>query len=180
MRRIFLFALMTLIAATSCAQDEIRTVAVLGDSYSTFDGYIPEGNAAWYFTHPQGENDVVRVEDTWWHRFCAAGGYELVLNESWSGSTICNTGYDSVPCPTWSFIARMKNVAGGADDPDLILVFGTCHRAVYKHDPRIRRGTRVARHAVRHPRRAHVRALSCAGHGHHLGIVACAGHRDGT
>ena len=72
MRRIFLFALMTLIAATSCAQDEIRTVAVLGDSYSTFDGYIPEGNAAWYFTHPQGENDVVRVEDTWWHRFCAA------------------------------------------------------------------------------------------------------------
>lgn len=124
MRHIFLFALMTLIAATSCAQDEIRTVAVLGDSYSTFDGYIPEGNAAWYFTHPQGENDVVRVEDTWWHRFCAAGSYELVLNESWSGSTICNTGYDSVPCPTWSFIARMKNVAGGADDPDLILVFG--------------------------------------------------------
>ena len=75
------------------------TVAVLGDSYSTFQGYIPEGNASWYFTRPQGDNDVVRVEDTWWHQFCAKNGYELVLNESWSGSTICNTGYDGVPCP---------------------------------------------------------------------------------
>ena len=105
-------------------QPESKTVSILGDSYSTFQGYIPQGNACWYFTTPQGENDVVRVEDTWWHQFCSKSGYELVLNESWSGSTICNTGYDGVPCPTWSFNARMKNVAGGDNDPDLILVFG--------------------------------------------------------
>lgn len=106
------------------ASPKAKTVAILGDSYSTFDGYIPQGNASWYFSTPQGENDVVRVEDTWWHQFCAKSGYELMLNESWSGSTICNTGYDAVPCPTWSFIARMKNVAGRRNDPDLILVFG--------------------------------------------------------
>ena len=106
------------------AQPKANTVSILGDSYSTFTGFIPQGNACWYFHTPQGENDVVRVEDTWWHRFCAASGYELKLNESWSGSTICNTGYDGVPCPTWSFIARMKNVAGGRKDPDLIIVFG--------------------------------------------------------
>ena len=100
------------------------TVAVLGDSYSTFEGYIPEGNASWYFTRPQGENDVVRVEDTWWHQFCAKAGYDLLRNESWSGSTICNTGYNGVLCPTWSFIARMKNIVEGENDPDLILILG--------------------------------------------------------
>lgn len=126
MKHFFLFVALMATVAVSCApnQRELRTVAVLGDSYSTFEGYIPEGNAAWYSSVPQGENDVVRVEDTWWHQFCTAGGYELVLNESWSGSTICNTGYDGVPCPTWSFIARMKNIVAGEDDPDLILIFG--------------------------------------------------------
>lgn len=126
MRRFFLLmALMLSVTAVSAQADKtIRTVAVLGDSYSTFDGYIPEGNASWYFTHPHGENDVVRVEDTWWHRFCTEEGYDLVLNESWSGSTICNTGYDGVHCPTWSFIARMKNLVAGENDPDLILIFG--------------------------------------------------------
>ena len=78
-------------------KDEIKTVAILGDSYSTFDGYIPEGNACWYFTTPQGENDVVAVEQTWWHQFCREGGYELVLNESYSGATVCNTGYPLLP-----------------------------------------------------------------------------------
>ena len=100
------------------------TVAVLGDSYSTFLGHIPEGNAYWYSSKPQGENDVVKVEDTWWHQFCTTAGYDLVLNESWSGSTICNTGYGGNPCPTWSFIARMKNIVAGDSDPDLILICG--------------------------------------------------------
>lgn len=63
----------------------MATVAVLGDFYSTFDGYIPEGNAAWYSSVPQGENDVVRVEDTWWHQFCTAcahyGVHHLLLKD---------------------------------------------------------------------------------------------------
>ena len=124
MKKLYILALMAAFAVSSCAKPGIRTVAILGDSYSTFDGYIPEGNAYWYSSVPQGDNDVVKVEDTWWHQFCEAGGYELVLNESWSGSTICNTGYDAVPCPTWSFNARMKNIVAGENDPDLILIFG--------------------------------------------------------
>ena len=66
MKRFFFMAALLLISACSFAQPkEIKTVAILGDSYSTFDGYIPEGNACWYFTTPQGENDVVSVEQTW-------------------------------------------------------------------------------------------------------------------
>lgn len=126
MKRFYiLIALMFILPfAESCAQKhkEIKTVAILGDSYSTFDGYIPEGNACWYFTTPQGENDVVSVEQTWWHKFCEDGGYELLLNESYSGSTICNTGYDGADYSDRAFITRMFNVT--KSDPDLILIFG--------------------------------------------------------
>ena len=58
MRQLFIYAALMFVAATSCAQDDIRTVAVLGDSYSTFAGYIPEGNAFWYSSTPQGPNAV--------------------------------------------------------------------------------------------------------------------------
>lgn len=65
MKRFFLLTAFLLLSVLSFAQPkEIKTVAILGDSYSTFDGYIPEGNACWYFTTPQGENDVVAVEQT--------------------------------------------------------------------------------------------------------------------
>lgn len=127
MKRFFLLIalMLALPLAESCAQQqEIRTVAILGDSYSTFDGYIPEGNACWYFTTPQGENDVVSVEQTWWHQFCEDGGYELLMNESYSGSTICDTGYDGADYSDRSFIYRMNLLVSGDRTADLIIIFG--------------------------------------------------------
>ena len=44
-----------------------QTVAVLGDSYSTFEGFIPKGYATWYSpTTPPETTDVNKVEQTWW------------------------------------------------------------------------------------------------------------------
>ena len=44
-----------------------QTVAVLGDSYSTFEGFIPKGYATWYSpTAPPETTDVNKVEQTWW------------------------------------------------------------------------------------------------------------------
>lgn len=44
-----------------------QTVAVLGDSYSTFEGFIPKGYATWYSpTAPPETTDVNKVELTWW------------------------------------------------------------------------------------------------------------------
>ena len=43
-----------------------QTVAVLGDSYSTFEGFIPKGYATWYSpTAPPETTDVNKVEQTW-------------------------------------------------------------------------------------------------------------------
>lgn len=44
-----------------------QTVSVLGDSYSTFEGFIPKGYATWYSpTAPPETTDVNKVEQTWW------------------------------------------------------------------------------------------------------------------
>ena len=44
-----------------------QTVAVLGDSYSTFEGFFPKGYATWYSpTAPPETTDVNKVEQTWW------------------------------------------------------------------------------------------------------------------
>lgn len=119
-----ILAMLLLFAFADChAQTEdAKTFSILGDSYSTFEGYIPEGNACWYSTAPHGDNDVTSVEQTWWHLFAKENGYELLRNESYSGSTICNTGYDGADYSDRAFTTRMFNVTIG--NPDLIVIFG--------------------------------------------------------
>ena len=123
MKRLYCI-LAALLCITACqAQDkEIKTFSIRGASYSTFDGHIPESNACWYFSTPQGDNDVTCVEQTWWHQFAKDSGLELILNESYSGSTICNSGYDGADYSDRAFTTRMFKVAEGK--PDLIIVFG--------------------------------------------------------
>ncbi|MBR5298784.1 MAG: hypothetical protein IKU36_00885 [Bacteroidales bacterium] len=60
-----------------------KTLSILGDSISTFSGYIPEGNVTYY---PSGT--VQYVSDTWWYKFMTALGMTLNTNNSWSGSKV--------------------------------------------------------------------------------------------
>ena len=41
---------------------------VIGDSYSTFAGYVPEGYDVWYNTTVHPDNKVLDVDKTWWQR----------------------------------------------------------------------------------------------------------------
>ena len=121
--RIILAVLLAISCTDISAQtDKTKTFSVLGDSYSTFEGYIPDGNACWYFKNSDSENDVRNVEETWWHQFAERNGYELLMNESYSGSTICNTGYDGADYSDRAFTKRLFNVTAG--NPDLIVIFG--------------------------------------------------------
>lgn len=99
-------------------------VSVLGDSYSTYQGYVtPESNLCWYAGTDGGdnkENDVSAVEQTWWHLLITAQGLQLERNNSYSGSTVCNTGYNGKDYSDRSFITRMTDLG----QPDIILVFG--------------------------------------------------------
>ncbi len=99
-----------------------QRVSILGDSYSTYYGHVtPDTNLCWYgVPGEKKENDVKKVEDTWWYHFINDKGYQLEKNNSYSGSTICNTGYKKADYSDRSFITRMSDLG----KPDIILVFG--------------------------------------------------------
>lgn len=98
-----------------------KAVSVLGDSYSTFEGYVtPSTNELWYYAHPGKDTDVDDVRQTWWHRFIKENGYRLSVNNSYSGSTIGYYGYSGNDYTQRSFITRMNNLGC----PDIIFVFG--------------------------------------------------------
>ena len=120
MQKIGLFLL--LLIATLGLNAQVRpTVAVLGDSYSTFEGFIPKGHPEWYRTNVnKAANDVDKVEQTWWWQVVKNGGYKLGVNDSYSGSTVCFTGYDDADFSDRSFVTRATNLG----TPDIILVCG--------------------------------------------------------
>lgn len=115
MRRILAISLLLFLTAALPAQT--KRVSVLGDSYSTFQGAIPPGYANYY---PDAAIDVRDVSQTWWSLFVNKMGYRLEVNDSWSGSTICNTGYGKMNSASSSFNSRLWKLG----NPDIILVFG--------------------------------------------------------
>ncbi len=89
----------------------IGNVFIVGDSYSTFKGYVAEGCAVWYSPEGSPNTDVTRVEETWWHQLLKNTESNLVLNHSYSGSTFCFTGYGGEDCSkAKSFIARIRDL----------------------------------------------------------------------
>lgn len=96
----------------------LGNVFILGDSYSTFAGYIPDGYDSYYA--PEGpkyvqnndgqelsDNDVTSVSQTWWYPLVTEYG-TLIQNNSWSGTTVCNTGYGGNDYSDVSFVGRIK------------------------------------------------------------------------
>lgn len=98
-----------------------KAVSILGDSYSTYQDYVePDTNKCWYLPHSARQNDVKSVSQTWWYQFIHENGYRLCVNNSFSGSTICHTGYDCKDYSDRSFVTRMNQLGC----PDIILIFG--------------------------------------------------------
>ena len=109
-----------------------KSVSILGDSYSTFQGYLqPDTNWVWYWDSPDAQNtDVHSVRETWWHQFIKKNGYRLCVNNSFSGSTVCHSGYkrgkpDYSDFSDRSFVTRMGNLGC----PDIIFIFGATNDA---------------------------------------------------
>ena len=88
-----------------------KNVLIFGDSYSTFKGLIPEGYAAYYSNETHIESEVDTADKTWWMQLINETESNLVLNNSWSGSTIGYTGYNGNDCShTSSFIYRLRTL----------------------------------------------------------------------
>ena len=109
----------------------IHNFVIFGDSYSTHKDYIPTGYKFYYCDGGRAPDQPVTnmtAEQTWWGRLLQNTDAKLVLNNSWSGSTIGYTGYEGDCSTTSSFICRYeKLLASGFFDTnqiDTIFVFG--------------------------------------------------------
>ena len=59
------------------------SVSILGDSYSTYEGFIkPATNEMWYFANESGDRTDVRdVTQTWWWLFIKENGFRLEFEQ---------------------------------------------------------------------------------------------------
>jgi lysophospholipase L1-like esterase len=120
MRKVALFTVVVIACIAVQAQSK-RGVSILGDSYSTFKGYVvPDTNYVWYPQEKAENNDVQDVRQLWWHQMIREHGYRLCQNNSFSGATICHTGYKGDDYSDRSFCTRLRYLGS----PDVILVFG--------------------------------------------------------
>lgn len=106
----------------SVAGAQKKAVSILGDSYSTFEGYVtPETNEMWYYAQANpSSTDVADVRQTWWHQLITRQGWKFCVNNSYSGSTISYHGYSANDYSKRSFLTRMDNLGS----PDIIFIFG--------------------------------------------------------
>lgn len=106
-----------------------QTFSIIGDSYSTYKGWIPPDYTSWYANEGNSEtNNVATVRDTWWWQLSKETKLSLLMNCSYSGSTIANKGYDGNDSSATSFLTRIKRDLGEgratATKPDVIFNFG--------------------------------------------------------
>lgn len=107
-----------------------KVISILGDSISTFSGYIPTADG-WNEEHPAAYpgQDVKQYTQTWWGRIIEATGAKLGINDSWSGSRVHNTYADANPGGNvgskvcMSSVTRTFNL-GSNGTPDVIFVYG--------------------------------------------------------
>lgn len=103
-------------------------VLIFGDSYSTYRGCIPEGFAHYYGREDTEVCGVKNADMTWWRMLLSETDSTLVMNNSWSGSTVCYTGYSGDCSATNSFIYRLECLINEGfnlkNKIDTVFVFG--------------------------------------------------------
>ena len=84
MKKLSLLLLTILFASLTTAQT--KSVSILGDSYSTYEGFMtPSTNELWYYAqNPEARTDVKNVRQTWWHQVIKENGWRLCINNSYS------------------------------------------------------------------------------------------------
>lgn len=98
-------------------EDKIMLVSVLGDSISTYEGYIPANYKLYYDEDRQKINGLISVYDTWWAKVNQYLKAYLCVNNSFSGSKV------SGEFPSASSVKRASALHKMEHYPDVILVY---------------------------------------------------------
>lgn len=92
-----------------------KKFAIIGDSISTYQDYIPEGYASFY---PYPTADVNDVNQTWWMQAINQLGGNLFINNSYSGSCVSTGGSSAGTNDT-----RLSKLKVGNEQPDVIIIY---------------------------------------------------------
>ena len=97
-------------------------VGIIGDSISTFYGWIPEGYVA-YYPHTATTGSITEVSQTWWYRLVYTLMPDAVLdrNLSYSATCVAKTGTES-QYDRNDFVTRVDEY--GFDNPDIVIIHG--------------------------------------------------------
>jgi len=92
-----------------------KKIAILGDSISTYQGYVPAGYPTFY---PYPTGDVNDVNQTWWMQMVNTVGAKLFVNNSYSGSTVATSNVSATQHDT-----RLATLLIGQEHPDVIIIY---------------------------------------------------------
>ena len=92
-------------------------ISIYGDSISTLQGYSPDEGVFYDPAYP-GSSRISSVSDTWWGKVISGACGQLLVNNSYAGSTVSMGGYQAA-CAPW----RIEKLKRGGAMPDCILVF---------------------------------------------------------
>lgn len=93
-----------------------KKVSIIGDSLSSYSGYVPEGYPVYY-----PESDVLHVDSMWWSNALYRKGMTLVKNASYASSSVA--GDDTAGAEVASSDARVNALADGTTLPDIVICF---------------------------------------------------------
>lgn len=103
-----------------------KSFSILGDSISTFQGYLRSDEAgydgtayAYYYPRTYLNN----VNETWWKKLEALTGLQLMQNCAWSGSQVCGNSQSTTSAQAGCSTRRVTDLKKNGVDPDIILIF---------------------------------------------------------
>jgi len=102
-----------------------KRVSIIGDSISSFAGYIPAG---YNYHYPCNDGSVTKVSQTYWYQLIYQHMQNAVLdlNMSYSGSAVTRSTNTAKSGNHWyenSYIQRYLR-QGGVGNPDIVLIHG--------------------------------------------------------
>ena len=108
-----------------------KVISILGDSISTFKGYIPvaDGFNLEHRTRYPQDNLLSNVDDTWWMQIINSLDAKLGINDSWASTEVYNYIDEEVNSSSdgtkacMASMTRIQNL-GSNGTPDTILFFG--------------------------------------------------------
>ena len=92
-----------------------KSFAIIGDSISTYQDYIPDGFSCFY---PYPTADVSDVNKTWWMQVINSVGGTLFVNNSYSGSCVADSSSSAT-----KNMGRLEYTTINGVTPDVILIY---------------------------------------------------------